>query len=1154
MKQLQHTIPFYEGKLNSDVDVELMPKGDSPVDPSEQHSGRLNFVMIDGHIGILSNPKGNTLIDLDIYSYLIIASKWDEENNALILFLDDSARGLIIRILNTGIIEVIYWPGFVGGETLNFSSTEVIRNIKIIGSGTDAQLCWVSDRNPPRCINIAQIIANTATTPIDLALDSPIKIPTLTLGTDATVSSNNIYNKGYQFAVQFIYFDGKESSWSDWTYPLYPSRQYESVNGVSNKNIVSYNRIRISYTGIPSGVTEVKIGYRYVDIGSGVPSAWYLYDIVAVSASAITYYFFDNKNISAIDPDDILSQFYDVPLFGTDLEFLKDNKIAILNPVLGYDNVPITISLETLYRQAFSWATTFLSTDIASGATEDITLQIVANTSLFIVFSDEGAYDVSFSILINVGSASDDYSYQVVRLADEYKVGGNNYFTIIRLSTNTIRVVNILYYTGHVHQNVISNAALREKSQKAGAIRYLAIAYTYDNKNRKGSANISNTSYLSIPFWPDLRATITETNYVLAIGYEISNVADSEATGWEILDGGSNINNFYEIPLVCNTKGVPADNDIIYTNGLITLDVNAADDRILAKNPNYSTLITFDAAVGDRVRFISKGTFAVSPDYESRIVECNTLFTNTIDLEIIGVDQNGVLTLESNITNTELSDIIGNGSNHVVVVEVYSLNRNIPADTLAYTSIGVKGIVSGGYHQHVSEAGTWYKNSDGTAFVSRNQTASLSCRGVAIIGGYKIMANTHEMNETANLTQIQAVMPILETERMSFAYNSNYQGGKVNYVDAQAMQRTIKGVAYGGSYSEDGLIFNELNKFTDEVVPLTDSYGDAVGMELIGHTLKIFQRSKVTTIGNLVNENYNADGSYYQVAINVTLGNPSPLTDDYGTVFAKSIVPVNGYIYVYDIFKHCVFRNANNGNEDVSKYGMANFWKVRSKALLVSGIDNLKVHAVFDYILGMYIITVIDTITSTNSFTLGFHEASNSWKTFFSFLPDGYAVMSDNRLFSYNDNLLYEHHINTLRNTFFGANGGYYITFVINEGGQQVFESLWLNSNEILESPEDDDIIIHEDGNIITDSDNYTRHRIKMQSRLKEGLFNPLEGLFKAPYLRNMLTSSTTPSQYDLIHGDVLRGRYLQQTLRGDSTSEVHLRSVTVNSSISSGN
>ncbi|MFA5409584.1 MAG: hypothetical protein WC343_12510, partial [Bacilli bacterium] len=98
-RQIQDIITFIQGRLNSDVDVEFMPKGDSPVDPSLQNSGRLNLAHLDGSLGVLSLLKGTTEISITHEiesSEKIIKICEDKENNAIILLCYGSEYDEII--------------------------------------------------------------------------------------------------------------------------------------------------------------------------------------------------------------------------------------------------------------------------------------------------------------------------------------------------------------------------------------------------------------------------------------------------------------------------------------------------------------------------------------------------------------------------------------------------------------------------------------------------------------------------------------------------------------------------------------------------------------------------------------------------------------------------------------------------------------------------------------------------------------------------------------------------------------------------------------------------------------------------------------------------------------------------------------------------
>lgn len=1151
---MRDTITFIEGRLNSDVDIALMPKGDSPVDTSEQDSGRLNIAHLDGNLGVLSNLKGTTTLAT---LGTLLASVYDHENNAIIMLVYGTVYNRVMRFNNDGSYTTIYSEAS-GGPSLGLSSSEMVRRLQLIGSGDDKQLFWISTDNNPRCMNIAEIIANPTTTPIDLALDSPITLPTLTLGSSPSIASNNIYNKGYQFAIKYVYFDGKESSWSDYIEPFYPSSIYEGFNGVHNNNITAYNKITITHSSIPNGVTYVKIAYRVVDSGSGSAGTWYLYDYVAVSASAISYNFYDNKLKSSVDSTDIAAQFYDVPLYGSDIEILKDNKLAISDPVLGYDNVSIQLSLETLYDIYFLTGGFASETSTGIAGTSDISIDVSsANvTQMFFIIQDAGVSAQSYYIAINIGDTSDDYAYQLVKAVNESPLSVG--VIASRVSSNTVRFASGPSYDTTISQQRMQNSRTRFKSQKAGATHYFALAYTYDTKNRKGGANISTTSIISIPWWPDLNTGVTVDRYSLAVGFEISHLAPVGAVAWELLYAGSNIEYYYQLPVICNSEAAAVTADISYDSGYILIDVEAADDRILSYNDKFSSLISFNAAKGDRVRFKAKIDREDYLDANGRVSDWMTIFTNTIDLEIVDVDANGVLKLESNVTDAasnELFDILGDATVDVILIEVYRVSKDVSEENLVYKSIGQKGTVVTRYHQYTAESGTWTKDSDGLSFTSRNQTDVLSCRGVAICDGFQVMGLMYPLYNDADETDITVLMAILESQSISLSYASKYQTGKINYSDTEIQQRTIRGVSYGGSYSEDGLRFNELNKFLNEPVPVEDSHGPVYAMELIGYTLTIWQRSKVTAIYNTVEEISNQDKSSSLVTINNVLGNTRPYNDIYGTVFAKSVVRKDGYVYYYDPYNFVPVRKASNGNQEIT-YGMANFFKVRSKALLVSGIDNIDVYAVYDYILDMYILTVKDTVTSSNSFTIGFCEANSrwgntkpGWYSFFSYMPDGYINMSRNRLFAFKNSALQEHHVSGTRNNFYGTQYSSYVTFVCNSNlVYKKYLRIATDSNDVWEAYEDDSIITGEDSINFEDADSYIVHTKKQQSRLRESedIWKFERNMFRAAFRRNMLTNQGTADVYDLVTGDPLMGKYMKIKLRNTNTVDTNIKMVEV--------
>jgi len=70
---------------------------------------------------------------------------------------------------------------------------------------------------------------------------------------------------------------------------------------------------------------------------------------------------------------------------------------------------------------------------------------------------------------------------------------------------------------------------------------------------------------------------------------------------------------------------------------------------------------------------------------------------------------------------------------------------------------------------------------------------------------------------------------------------------------------------------------------------------------------------------------------------------------------------------------------------------------------------------------------------------------------------------------------------------------------------------------------------------------------IGMSSRIPKGKFKKREGILRAEFLRNMTTTSSTPSVLDLMRGSELRGYAAYIVLKNTSTTQMKLFKIDIN-------
>ena len=304
---------------------------------------------------------------------------------------------------------------------------------------------------------------------------------------------------------------------------------------------------------------------------------------------------------------------------------------------------------------------------------------------------------------------------------------------------------------------------------------------------------------------------------------------------------------------------------------------------------------------------------------------------------------------------------------------------------------------------------------------------------------------------------------MVESQHYSDFYDSDvYSLGRPMVELEDDLRTGVKSslLRHGGIYLPKTKI-NNLAKFgyDDYTTKLRIQDGTINDLSFNGEILKVFQTHKKTSIYIGKTALYKADGSKDLVTTDAVIGSMHPGIEDYGTVFPGSVVQNRTHTYFYDIYKGEVVRDAYNGMFSISAYDMKKYFSDKSAALLASGIANIDVQAVFDEKYGLYIITFIDSVTPANNDTVAFHEDSNSWISFYSFIPEMYSSFGET-VISFNAGLLYTHNDNDTYCNFYGTQYGQEVDIVFNAGldNMKEFKTIAIYSNVKWTAPDSGDI------------------------------------------------------------------------------------------------
>lgn len=236
---------------------------------------------------------------------------------------------------------------------------------------TDALLYFTDNVNEPKKINIYRALLNNAqqtsggnantgySTYSEPELfdffhscqRTPLNKIDFEFAYDEAFSGSNFKNtNSFQFAYQFVYKDGIESSISPYSLNAVPVVLLEQ-GALTTINYVTNNVCVLTIPGWNREVDFVKILVREGDNGS-----WSLLDEVSTTAdsedwiyASRNYKFYNNKILTGISAEEVSKQYDNVPKKAQS-EVVSNNRLFYGNYVDGFDNVKVKAKIKAEYK------------------------------------------------------------------------------------------------------------------------------------------------------------------------------------------------------------------------------------------------------------------------------------------------------------------------------------------------------------------------------------------------------------------------------------------------------------------------------------------------------------------------------------------------------------------------------------------------------------------------------------------------------------------------------------------------------------------------------------------------------------------------------------------------------------------------------------
>ena len=980
----------------------------------------------------------------------------------------------------------------------------------------------------------------------------PIEPPTLPEYNAVGASrDNNLLENIFQFRFRFIYCDKEKSVWApvstvaanedtNYTNTFYTSNGYPT-----QEQFYAYD-ITLDLD-IPDDTTLdfLDVAVRRTNIGN-----WNYVeqiDVTAFRGAVYTYTFDNSKVLLGLDQRDVNRPYDYVPQLAGAQQIIggKDGNYLVYGDITeGYYNMPNELDV-TL-------------TALSKGGRETNMHRLATETFLprTVVIDDMGPPGSAPEIYISGNGEIHRYSHPTRRfwnentlLVDTMTVDNVRNFFIQEIEQDEL-VESVSLGAGDsliiVFEDMVEDfeaggfayaSSVAWRSLKKGATSYFGLVYR-DEFGRSGAVQTDDTLELTIPS-PAETGGSCNTSHWLTL--DLDHVPPIWAYSWELVYGGNNIQWFQQMLLRTHDR---ADRSLFLEDGRLKIKINEGINNVRDQLQGY-VYPNYVWNDGDRIRILG------TKDFDG--VDGCTKVDDYYDVKIDWFD--GVYIYAPYWGKGYDFPDLTEGKDFLV--EVYRKRKE--SEDKIYRGVGIGGDITNPGGPSAGAGKRVHANAtDRDCPIAITYMASNAIAYNPELGPYTgdgadtTTTTTTTTTETLGYDRYESHAGIVSVKFESywislFMRDSDVAGvGQVHIENPDADTKRLNNIRFSGIYISKTFV-NKLNRFDfDDDEVFDDKFGTLFGLAEVGYTLKILQRSKLTSIYIGREMSLDAKGNEQLVYTKNVLGSKYPASTTYGTEHPDSILVTDRYMYFYDINTGCVIRDSANGQEEISRAGLESYFRDYSRSLASKyASGRINVVSAYDTDNDLVYFTFRDPATESNSATLSFSEENNRWVGFHSFAPDGYQSVGGKYLFSFLNGLLYKHNVPGVdRCKYYGSDYNQELWVVANENPAVIksYEAIELVSNLLWTAPDDDSIVIPAN----------SRYPGGMQSLLRTADFEEYEGVFRASFNRDLLSGdNATANNYYLYNGRSLRGRAMVIKLENSETDEVNLFIVKVISEIS---
>jgi len=429
-----------------------------------------------GNAGVMKNALGNVLIAtaasgdaLPSGTNTVIGTAKCKQTGEIFYFVHNSSNNHSVYRYSTATntTKLVYRDSVLG-----FTATGFVKGDCMVKENGDVLLYFTDGVTDPKKINVTRALANTTgvsgypykaagasgyTDAEKLLSITTIKAPPLTppiatVSSDTSITSNNITDKLFQFAYQYVYEDGELSAISP--YSDIATNYMNFVDGYVTDDMKNvFNAISVQYNNSKGDVSKVRILYR-----EGTLNNFSVFkEINNNRAVATGSVLFTNATIGTVISDNEMNKMYDAIPQKSRSQVLSGNRLAYGGYTEFYDNTNVSGNVVFAYEKSSPRLTSLSTTTTGTTVSASTTTNNVKFTLDLSNFPESSSYDTTINLSFNIGS-----DYLGISSGSAFSVGRVSGVTAVQLGATELAINKTFVVFGYANKNVLASAVISQ--------------------------------------------------------------------------------------------------------------------------------------------------------------------------------------------------------------------------------------------------------------------------------------------------------------------------------------------------------------------------------------------------------------------------------------------------------------------------------------------------------------------------------------------------------------------------------------------------------------------------------------------------------------------------------------------------------------------